>query len=212
MWRITQPVLAPQKDFYFDAAQVFNRFAGQVSWDHWLQDGTLILPGIFNHLCQVEAEIHGEFDLYTFHMGEQPTLPTMGWMRNMYHSGIQQLVYQDPVLWALTAAAYPEKHWCLIAYPYNAKSAAPGQRTGFLHLDLDIRRHQNEGLGSNMVQSSVSLTEENNEGCTQVVHGFHKHFQKWVQTKKDTINSRVSPHSTTAIKGMYTAEDENRFG
>ena len=212
VWRITPPVLATHEDFYFDATQVFNRFAGQDSWDRWLEDGTLILPGVFDHLHQVEAEIHGEFDMYTFHMGEQPTLPTMGWMRNMYHSGIQQLVYQDPGLWALTAAARPDKHWRLIAYPYNAKSAAPGQKTGFLHLDLDIRRHQNEGLGCNMVQSSVSLTDENDEGCTQVVRGFHKHFQEWVQTKKDTINSRVSPRSTTDMKGMYTAEDEDRFG
>jgi len=143
--------LAAPKDFHFNAVQVFNRFAGQDSWDRWLQDGTLILPGIFDHLRQVEAEIHGEFDMYAFHMGEQPTLPTMGWMRNMYHSGVQQLVYQDPRLWALTAAARLDKHWRLIAYPYNAKNAVAGQKTGFLHLDLDLKRHRDDGLGSNMV-------------------------------------------------------------
>jgi hypothetical protein len=212
VWRIPPPVLAAPKDFHFNAVQVFNRFAGQDSWDRWLQDGTLILPGIFDHLRQVEAEIHGEFDMYAFHMGEQPTLPTMGWMRNMYHSGVQQLVYQDPRLWALTAAARLDKHWRLIAYPYNAKNAVAGQKTGFLHLDLDLKRHRDDGLGSNMVQSSVSLTDENSKGCTEVVHGFHKHFQDWVQTKRDAIDSRVSPHSTTDMAGTYTAEDKIRFG
>jgi hypothetical protein len=212
VWRITPPVLTTPEDYHFDAAQVFNRFAGQGSWDCWLQDGTLILPGVFDHLRQVQAEIHCEFDMYAFHLGEQSNLPTMGWMRNMYHSGAQQLVCQDPSLWALTAAARPDKHWRLIAYPYNTKNAAPGQKTGFKHLDLDLKRHQNEGLGKNMVQSSVSLTDENEKGCTQVVRGFHKHFQEWVQTKEDAINSRVSPHSTTDMKDMYTAEDEDRFG
>jgi hypothetical protein len=133
-------------------------------------------------------------------------------MRNMYHSGPQQLMYQDPVLWALTAAARTDKHWRLIAYPYNAKNAAAGQKTGFLHLDLDLKRHQNEGLGINMVQSSVSLTDENDKGCTLVVPGFHKHFQEWVRTRWDMIDSRVSSRSTTDMKGMYTAEDRVRFG
>ena len=86
----------------------------------------------------------------------------------MYHSGPQQIIYQDPILWALTAAARPDKQWHLISYPYNAKSAAPGQKTGFLHMDLDLNRYQSEGLGRNMVQSSVSLTDENDKGCTVV--------------------------------------------
>jgi hypothetical protein len=89
-------------------------------------------------------------------------------MRNMYHSSIQQLIYQDPVLWALTAAARPDKHWRLIAYPYNAKSVVSGQKTGFLHMDLNLKRYQSKGLGKNMIQSSVSLTDENIRGCTLV--------------------------------------------
>ncbi|KAH0560064.1 hypothetical protein GP486_003419 [Trichoglossum hirsutum] len=95
VWRVILPIFAERDEFRFDAAQVFNRFAGKDSWDCWAQDGTLIIPSVFNHLREVESEIQSEFDMYAFHLGEQPGLPTMGWMRNMYHSGPQQLIYQD---------------------------------------------------------------------------------------------------------------------
>ena len=91
VWRETPPVFVKgeREDFHFDAAQVFDRFAGEGSWERWLQDGTLILPDIFCHLQRVKSEIHSEFDMYALHLGKQPGLPTMGWMRNMYHSGPQ---------------------------------------------------------------------------------------------------------------------------
>jgi hypothetical protein len=167
VWREILPEFI-DGDFNFNASQVFNRFAGPDSWQFWLQQGTIILPNIFNYLQSAKLEIDNEFAMYDFHLNRQPGLPTMGWMRNMYHSGVQQLIYQDPVLWALTAASRPDKHWRLIAYPYNAKSAASGQKTGFLHMDLNLKRYQSEGLGKNMVQSSVSLTDENTKGCTVV--------------------------------------------
>ena len=167
VWREIPPIFV-DGDFNFDARQVFNRFAGPDSWQLWLQQGTLILPNIFNYLQSAKSEIDTEFAMYDFHLNRQPGLPTMGWMRNMYHSGVQQLIYQDPVLWALTAAARPDKLWRLIAYPYNAKSAVSGQKTGFLHMDLNLKRYQSEGLGKNTVQSSVSLTDENDKGCTVV--------------------------------------------
>ena len=155
------------KDFNFNASQVFNWFAGPDSWQLWLQQGTLILPNVFNYLQRAKSEINTEFTMYDFHLNKQPGLPIMGWMRNMYHSGVQQLIYQDPVLWALTAAC-PDKHWQLIVYLYNAKSAASGQKTGFLHMDLNLKRYQSEGLGKNMIRSSVLLTDENIKRCTLV--------------------------------------------
>jgi hypothetical protein len=167
VWRQINPEFV-DTDFHFDAGQVFNRFAGPDKWQLWFQDGTMILPNIFNYLQSAKSEIDTEFAMYDFYLNRQPGLPTMGWMRNMYHSGPQQIIYQDPILWALTAAARPDKQWRLISYPYNAKSAAPGQKTGFLHMDLDLKRYQSEGLGRNMVQSSVSLTDENDKGCTVV--------------------------------------------
>ncbi|KAI9765365.1 MAG: hypothetical protein M1840_007445 [Geoglossum simile] len=191
VWRETPPAFVKGEcdDFNFDAAQVFNRFSGEGSWDRWLQDGTLILSDIFGHLRGVETEIHSEFDI-----------------------GPQQLIYQDPILRALTASARTDKHWRLIAYPYITKNAATSQKTGFLHLDLDLKRCQTEGLGKNMVQSSVSLTDENDKGCTLVIPGFHKCFQEWVSSNQDVIDTKVSRHSNTDMKGMYTVEDRVVFG
>ncbi len=79
-------------------------------------------------------------------------------------------------------------------------------------MDLNLKCHQSEGLGKNIVQSSVSLTDENVKGCTQVIPRFHKHFQEWVRTKRDEINARTSQSSTTDMKDMYTAEDCLKFG
>ena len=167
IWREILQVFV-DRNFHFDSSQIFNHFAGPDSWQHWLKEGTLILPNVFNYLRSAKSEIDTEFAMYDFHLNRQPGLPTMGWMRNMNHSGPQQLIYQDPILEALTAAARPDKYWRLIAYPYNAKSAASGQKTGFLHMDLNLKRHQSEGLGRNMVQSSISLTDENIKRCTLV--------------------------------------------
>ena len=71
----------------------------------------MIIPDIFNYLQSAKSEIDTEFNMYDFHLNRQPGLPMMGWMRNMYHSGVQQVIYQDPVLWALTTASQPNKHW-----------------------------------------------------------------------------------------------------
>ncbi len=70
VWRVTPSVFVERDDFQFDAVQVFRRFAGEGGWDHWLQDRALILPNIFDHLRRVESEIHSEFDMYAFHLGE----------------------------------------------------------------------------------------------------------------------------------------------
>jgi hypothetical protein len=98
VWREILPVFI-DKDFDFNASQIFNQFAGQDSWQLWLKEGTMIIPDVFNYLQSAKSEINTEFAMYDFHLNRQPGLPTtMGWMRNMYHSGPQQLIYQDPIL------------------------------------------------------------------------------------------------------------------
>jgi hypothetical protein len=72
VWRETPPVFVKgeREDFYFDAAHVFNRFAGEGSWERWLRNKTLILPDIFGHLRRVKSEIHSEFNIYAFHLSK----------------------------------------------------------------------------------------------------------------------------------------------
>ena len=63
-----------------------------------------------------------------------------------------------------------------------------------------------------LVKSSVCLINENINKYTQVVLGFHKHFQNWLKTKKNEIEAQSSGSFTTDMKGMYTTEDSLKFG
>jgi hypothetical protein len=110
VWREIIPQFV-DSNFNFDLSQIFKRFARPESWQLWLKDGTMIIPDVFNYLQSAKLEIDTEFAMYDFHLNRQLGLPTMGWIWNMYHSSVQQLIYQDPVLWALTAASRSDKHW-----------------------------------------------------------------------------------------------------
>jgi hypothetical protein len=95
----------------------------------------------------------------------------------MYHGLTQRLARQDPVWYALTAAARPDKLTTLISYPYSAKDiGSRGEPTGFLHLDLDINTYEEDGRGGNRLISSLSLDNEKADGCTVVVKGFHHYL------------------------------------
>ena len=109
VWREILPVFI-DRDFHFDARQIFIRFAGPDSWQLWVKERIMIIPDIFNYLQDAKSEIDTEFAMYDFHLNREPGLPTMSWMRNMYHSSPQQLIYQDSILWALTTTARPDKH------------------------------------------------------------------------------------------------------
>ena len=63
-----------------------------------------------------------------------------------------------------------------------------------------------------LVKSNIRLPNENINKYTQVVPGFHKHFENWLKTKKIDIEAQSSGSSTTDMKGMYTAEDCKKFG
>lgn len=207
VWRFEVPPLIKGADFGFDAKEIFTRFAGPGAWEPWERDGTIILPGLFDYLAVAAAEIDDEFEMYAFHQSQGTA--RMGWTRNMYHSGVQQLMYQDPIFYALTAAARPDKQWRLIAYPYITKEAQAGESTGFVHVDLNLRRARDERLGLNRVQGSVSLDDENEQGCTLVVPGFHKRFDEFLQWNRFAITK--SDATTTGMKEYGTVE-KAKFG
>jgi hypothetical protein len=95
----------PDPIFEFDEVQVFERFAGPGTWSIWEKDGTIIIPEAFSFLAQLTPEIDIEFDLYRHHHRSLPGRSFLGWLRNMYYSIIQQTVRQDPIWYALSAAA-----------------------------------------------------------------------------------------------------------
>ena len=89
---------------------------------------------------------------------------------------VQQLVQQDPIYYALIAAAQPDKNTWLICYPYYVKYQVEGESTGFAYLDINVDKFIKMGQGKNIIQGSLSLDDENEHSCTLLVPGFHRHI------------------------------------
>ncbi|KAI9774031.1 MAG: hypothetical protein M1839_001916 [Geoglossum umbratile] len=171
-----------QPEFRFDETKVFERFAGTGAWQAWQRDGTMVIDGVFDYLDREDmgGSIDVEFAIYRHHHRNLSGRSRMGWLRNMFYSLIQQLVRQDPVWYAIIASARPDKNWRLITYPYITKDTdAGGETTGLLHLDLNTSKFVQDGSGGNLLSSSMSLDNEESDGCTMVVPGFHRHAKEW---------------------------------
>jgi len=202
----------PPPDFQFDPHSIFRRFGGLDSWTAWERDGTIIIPDVFSYLNRPDliAAIDTEFDMYRHHYRPVPGRPQMGFLRNMFYSLTQQLIRQDPVLYAWIVAARPDHCWRLITYPYIAKYALKGNRTGFLHLDLNIPDYIDFGRGGNIISSSISLDGEDHDGCTLVVPGFHRHIQSWHERRDD--RGKHSAATTTDCSSRYRQEHRAIWG
>jgi len=211
--------IAPYKYFHsqmdepaINTESIFKRLAQPNAFEEWLRDGTIIIPDLCSYLINPEIleAVDFEFSLYTHHFRQQPGKPAMGFVRNMFFSGIQQLVRQDPGWYAMQVAARPDNQWRLITYPYVAKSAHPGANTGFLHMDINIDKFLSDGVGASQLTSSISLDDELEDGCTVVVPGFWRHTLEW-HTLRSERHARPAGTTTDASKS-YTPQDEERFG
>jgi len=200
-------------EFEFDEMQLFERFAGPKSWENWKKDGTINVPGVFSYLGEagLREMIDTEFSIYRHHHHTPAGTSRLGWLRNMYYSLVQQLARQDPVWYALTVAARPDKHWRLISYPYITKDTdANGEETGFLHLDLNLEAFMKNGQGGNRLTSSLSLDDEEEDGCTVVAKGFHEHIRAWFLRLQQRGWKGSGP--TTNCSSAYQAEDRAEWG
>jgi len=148
--------------------------------------------------------------MYLHHYRPVPGLPQMGFLGNMFYGLTQQLLRQDPVWYALMVAARPDHCWRLISYPYIAKYAVQGHRTGFLHLDLNMKEYIISGHGANILSSSISLDPEVEKSCTLVVPGFHHHIQQWHERR--IARGEDSAGTTTNCSTQYRTEDRNDWG
>ena len=202
----------PPTPFRVHPQLIFTRFGGADSWATWQKDGTIILPDLFDHLqpLDLQSAIDVEFEMYRYHYRPVPGRPAMGFLRNMFHSLIQQVLRQDVVAYAIMVAARPDNRWRLTSYPYTAKYSLPGTRTGFLHLDLNLQDYFKTGRGGNMLTSSVSLDDEDDDNCTLVVPGFHRHIQEWHRRRIDRRDD--SSGTTTNCSQTYLPEDRRELG
>lgn len=206
----------PPLPFKIDCRRTLERFAGPGSWKRWEDEGTIIIPNVFGYLNQPDIleMIDQEFTMYQHHAIPKPDRPRQGWCRNMYYSLIQQLVRQDPVWYAICAALQGKTE--LISHPYIAKDANPGEKTGFLHLDINVDKYlksrspDDNGNKFHLLSSSLSLDNETADGCTVVVPGFHRHIKTWfsrASTRCDTAGG-----FTTNCSNSYHKEDQLRWG
>ncbi|KAH0545339.1 hypothetical protein FGG08_000638 [Glutinoglossum americanum] len=202
----------PPNIFRFDEIRVFERFAGRGSWGTWERDGTIIIPKLFRFLSRLDIrqKIDVEFDLYRHHHRSLPGRSRLGWLRNMFYSIIQQTVRQDPVWYAMNAAARPDKNWRLISYPYITKDTDPGENTGFLHLDLNTTQYVKDGSGGNLLSSSIALDDEQADGCTIGVPGFHHHIRDWHKRLIDRGEDTAG--FTTNCSAAYRVQDRKDWG
>ena len=105
-----------------------------------------------------------EFAMYKHHYAPNPSHSCLGFLRIMFFSIIQQILRQDPVVYAMMVAGRPDHNFRLIGYPYITKYAAAGDNTGFEHLDIDLEQLVLNNKGENMLTSSISLDDEEKDG------------------------------------------------
>ena len=105
----------------------------------------------------------------------------------------------------------PDHCWRLISFPYYAKSTYPGEKTAFRHIDVNVPDLLNSGRCANVIQGSVTLTDETRENCTTILLGMQHYLGEWWQDlkergyAKDGLIHKVSPD-------MWTVADEEKFG
>lgn len=202
-------------------AVIIEEIAGKDAYGSWADTGNLIVKGMFSwlwdgiHLENQFVEgvgdlISEEFDMYRHHQAEQNVVPNKGWLRTMFHSLTQQIIRQDLAYWMIYVCLRPDRNHRLVAYPYYAKYAVGGDSTYFRHIDMNIPKDLADGHGGNIIQGSVSLDDETDEGCTEILPGFHQNIREWwarVDERGDATNGHV--HS---MEGLMLPEDATAYG
>ena len=127
----------------------------------------------------------------------------------MFYSLAQQIIRQDPAYYAMMAAARPDRNWRLISYPYYIKDTTQGEKTRFAHFDINMGHFVRTGRGGNIVQTSVSLDNENEQSCSVLIPGFHRVHQWYKRVQADGLDP--DGHTTNGSK-LYRSEDAADFG
>ena len=120
----------------------------------------------------------------------------------------------DPLVYVLTVAARGDNNWRLISVPYYVKDAQEGESTQFHHLDLNMKNYIEHGWGLNAIQGSLSLDDENDNGCTVIVKGFHKYISQWWENVKECIGEEKLPsgENTNFTSLLYNHADKQQYG
>jgi len=196
----------------WDRAEIFCRYSrNKEAFNKFLEEGTVNIAGIFDYLLN-DTELKIIFDLeHNLYIHHSRTTDDKGWIRTKWYSLLQQALRLDPVHYALCAAVREDKRTSLIYYPYYGKDTFElGTNNYFAHWDINVQEFLEDGKCRYVVQGSFSYDEEDNNNCTLVVKGMHKHLREvW-----DSIpaNHKKSNGPTTDGKLLWTKELQEKFG
>jgi hypothetical protein len=108
-----------------------------------------------------------------------------------------------------------DHHWRLISYSYYVKYATRSG-TFFRHIDLNITQYLINGRGGNMIQGTVSLDDEQDDCCTEIILGMNskEKIQDWYDrivarhNKADVMDDFVN---RVQDKKIWSPEDAEYF-
>jgi hypothetical protein len=155
-----------------------------------------------------------EFDMYDHHLREIDGTPNFGWLRTMFHGVVQQAMRQDPMYYAAYCTLRSDRNTNLLSYPYYAKYQKKGDSTYFRHIDINIPGLEEDKRGWFQIQGTVSLDDEQDDDCTEILPGMHKKISPWHAKLKDRAAEgavSLSGLVSNITKEMFNEDDKKEF-
>jgi hypothetical protein len=190
----------------------------------WNRDGTIV-TGIFRFIEDAGlADIfREEFRMYRYHLRLPSGQKDLGWLRNAHHTLFQQFIRMDPLYYLLYVCLRPDHATALLSYVYYAKLAsierrdvegkvlAPASQTFFRHIDLNMENVLQDDATGLIIQGSVSLTDEDQDNCTEIIPKLHARFAEyWAD-----LQERGVPQSGGLVNAItdrhFTETDKLKF-
>ena len=204
----------------FDNKVMLERFMGRNTALEWEEHGTTVVKGAMRRLFadpDIAEFINHEIYMHMHHRRMVNGQKSLGWLRSAYFTQIQQIARQDPGYYAFMAIT--SGNLWQISFLYYLKATLPGDRIAFQHIDLNVKRFLECGRGLNRIQTSLTLTQENEENCTFVVPGFHRKLRQWwkdvvIREDAGVISRAAGDHNGNCLKinDLYRIEDKERYG
>lgn len=179
----------------------------------WRNDGTIIWPCFdWWKKDKLLEQFIDEIRMYRHHYRFDKDGRYRGWVRNCYHSIAQQAMRVDPLFYLLNVCLRPDHNTRLIPYPYYVKYSKNGDKTKFVHLDLNPDKELVALF--KQIQSSVSLTQETEHDCTRVVPGLHleDRLMKWWNERGRYLHNKAGDlKGGDTVQCEWTREDDKNY-
>jgi hypothetical protein len=153
-----------------------------------------------------------EFDMYDHHLRLIDEKSNYGWLRTMFHGLAQQAMRQDPMYWMMYAALRKDRNADIVSYPYYAKYQKKGDFTFFRHIDINIPDLAKAGRGAYQIQGTVSLDEEREDDCTEIVPGMHHNITDWAKSLETREGVKLSGLVNAITDKVFSDEDKKKYG